>query len=129
MKYRIVTFSVYFTATVWVVSGLICKILGLVPRHELIVARILGPEHAIFFTKAIGIGEVLMAVWIVSRIKPAGSSYAQIVIVAAMNILEFILAQDLLLFGRFNIVIAMLFIIFVASVENMRKKQLVVAAI
>ncbi len=33
-------------AGVWVVNGLFCKVLNLTPRHESIVARILGDAHA-----------------------------------------------------------------------------------
>jgi len=100
----------YFIAGVWLVNGLFCKILNLVPRHQQIVARILGEEHAFVLTKTIGSMEVLMALWIVSRIYSKTSTIIQIFLVAAMNIIEFILAPDLLLFGRLNIVIAMFFI-------------------
>ena len=51
-------------ASVWVVNGLLCKVLGFVPRHQEIVARILGDSHAEFLTLAIGVAEVLMAIWI-----------------------------------------------------------------
>lgn len=54
---------------VWFVNGLFCKVLDLVPRHQEIVSRILGEQHAWFFTKAIGVAEILMVVWILSRIK------------------------------------------------------------
>lgn len=94
----------------WVINGLLCKILGFAPRHEQIVARILGNEYASSLTKVIGAAEVFMAIWIISRIKSRWSATAQIVIVAVMNILEFFLAPDLLLFGRMNSVIALLFI-------------------
>jgi len=92
-------------------------------RHELIVARILGAQHALLITKAIGMGEILMAVWILIRIQPRWSFWAQVVIVAVMNILEFILAPDLLLFGRLNIVIAALFILFLSYIERLRTNR------
>lgn len=47
---------------VWFVDGFFCKVLGLVPRHQEIVGRILGEQHAWLFTKAIGISEILMIV-------------------------------------------------------------------
>ena len=31
---------------VWLVNGLYCKVLNFVPRHQLIVARILGEDFA-----------------------------------------------------------------------------------
>lgn len=51
----------FFIAAVWLVNGLFCKVLNLVPRHQEIVATILGQEHARLLTIAIGISEVLMA--------------------------------------------------------------------
>ncbi|MBO9730767.1 MAG: DoxX-like family protein [Chitinophaga sp.] len=103
----------YFLATVWIVNGLLCKVCNLVPRHQLIVARILGAAYAPLLTKVIGILELLMAVWILSRIKPVWCAIAQIILVMTMNIIEFTLAPDLLLFGRINMVIAVLFSTFV----------------
>lgn len=97
-------------ATVWIVNGLLCKVCNLVPRHQLIVARILGGAYAQLFTRTIGFLEILMAVWILSSIKPRWCALAQIILVATMNIIEFIAVPDLLLFGRINIIIAALFI-------------------
>lgn len=95
---------------VWFANGLFCKVLNLVPRHQEIVTRILGEQHSWLFTKAIGVSEMLMVVWILSRIKSRFCAIFQMVVVGSMNILEFILAPDLLLFGRMNIVFAAIFI-------------------
>ena len=103
----------YLTAAVWIANGLFCKLLNLVPRHQEIVARILGNEHAGLLTKAIGVSEIAMAIWIISGIKPRLSAITQIIIIAAMNVLEFILAPDLLLWGRFNLLFAIMFIILI----------------
>ena len=100
-------------AMVWLVNGLLCKLLNLVPRHEMIVARILGNSRAGLLTKLIGAAETLMAIWILSRIKPRLNSIFQIVIIAVMNCIEFVLAPDLLLWGRFNAAFALLFIVFI----------------
>jgi len=100
----------YLIAVVWIANGLFCKLLNLVPRHQMIVTRILGNEHATFFTKTIGALEVLMAIWILSNIKPRLCAITQIVIVLTMNILEFFLAQDLLLFGKINLLVAIIFV-------------------
>jgi hypothetical protein len=54
-------------ALVWLINGLFCKILGLVPRHQMIVARILGENYSFIATKTIGLLEVLMFAWILSR--------------------------------------------------------------
>ena len=48
-----------FFAAVWLVNGLWCKAMDGVPRHREIVARILGDEHAVLLTRAIGAGEML----------------------------------------------------------------------
>lgn len=98
---------------VWFINGFFCKVLNLVPRHEEIVGRILGEQHAWFFTKAIGVSEILMVVWILSRIKSRISAVFQMAIVGTMNILEFILVPDLLLFGKMNILFAFLFIVLI----------------
>lgn len=98
---------------VWFINGFLCKVLNLVPRHQEIVGRILGEQHAWFFTKAIGVSEILMVVWVLSRIKSRISAVFQMAIVGAMNILEFILVPDLLLFGKMNIVFAFIFIVLI----------------
>jgi len=77
----------------------------------LIVARILGEEYAFIFTKVIGVLEVLMAAWIISKINPRVCVLTQIIIIATMNIIEFILAPDLLLFGHINAIVAAGFIL------------------
>jgi hypothetical protein len=95
---------------VWLVNGLFAKVLGLVPRHQQIVARILGDNYAMIATKVIGVSEILMFLWVISRIKTRLCAISQIIIVAVMNTLEFILVPDLLLFGKLNSVIALIFI-------------------
>lgn len=102
---------IYLIALVWLVNGLVCKVFGLVPRHQQIVARILGDDYAWFLTKAIGIGEVFIVVWILSGIRSRACAVAQIALVATMNVIEFFLAPDMLLFGRFNSMIALVFIV------------------
>ncbi|HTA83792.1 MAG TPA: DoxX-like family protein [Bacteroidia bacterium] len=87
-----------------------CKILNLVPRHELIVSRILGKSYSHTVTKTIGALEILMFIWVISRIQSRWCAITQIIIVVAMNITEFILVPDILLFGRANIIVALFFI-------------------
>ena len=110
---KIQKFLNYLIAAVWVANGLFCKVLGLLPRHEMIVSRILGAEYAGILTRLIGVAEVLMAVWILTRIYSRINAATQITIVITMNILEFILVPDLLLWGRFNAVFALLFVMVV----------------
>ncbi len=103
----------YLIAFVWIANGLFCKVLNLVPRHEQIVAKILGDEYPRPLTILIGISEIGMAIWFLSGIKPRLNTYAQIGIVAIMNLLEFILVPDLLLWGKINSFFAFLFILLV----------------
>lgn len=94
---------------VWLANGLLCKVLALVPRHEAIVARILGPAHAGVLTRLIGLSEIGMAVWVVSGIQQRWCVLAQIGLILSMNLLEAWLAPDLLLWGPANAVFAALF--------------------
>lgn len=104
------SFLHYFIAFVWIANGLFCKILNLVPRHQEIVGKIFGNEYSFILIKIIGGLEILMAIWILSKIKSRFCTIFQILIVATMNIMEFILAPELLLFGKINILIAIFFI-------------------
>jgi len=97
-------------ASVWIGFGLFCKMLALEPRHEQIVARILGEAPAGTITFVLGACEVLMALWILSGINRRLNAVAQIAVVATMNLLEAILAADLLLWGRWNAAFAAAFI-------------------
>lgn len=100
-------------ALVWLINGLFCKVLHLVPRHEMIVSRILGFVYAPFLTILIGFSEILMCIWIMSNIKSRWCAITQILLVATMNIIEYNFAQDLLLFGKLNLVFASIFILVV----------------
>lgn len=100
----------YFIALVWLCNGLFCKVLNLVPRHQEIVARILGPTYARPLTVLIGVSEIVMAIWIISRFKSKLNAIVQMVIIGLMNILEYRIAPDLLLWGKLNIVFAFCFI-------------------
>lgn len=110
-KATIHTILTYLIAIIWLANGLFCKILNLVPRHEQIVASILGTEYSRILTILIGASEVLMAVWIVSRIKSKLNALTQIAVIATMNTLEFILVPDLLLWGKLNSLFAFILIV------------------
>lgn len=98
-----------FITLVWLINGLYCKLLNGVPRHQLIVARILGPTHAGVLTKTIGILEIGMSAWVLSGILPVACVWWQIGLITIMNTIEYFLARDLLLFGKINAVIAFFF--------------------
>lgn len=114
----------YFIALVWLINGLICKILNLVPRHQEIVSEIIGPDFATILIKAIGFSEILMAIWLISGIKSRTNAILQIMVIAIMNILEFLLVPHLLLWGRLNIIFALLLIAIIYYNEFVLKKQL-----
>lgn len=99
-----------FIAAVWLINGLFVKVLNYVPRHEQIVSRILGDEHSTLIVRSIGVAEVLMALWVLSRIKSGLNAKVQISLVVVMNILEFFIARDLLLWGGFNAFFALIFV-------------------
>jgi DoxX-like family len=104
------TFLLYFIVFVWIANGLFCKVLNFVPRHQEIVGKIIGNEYSFVLIKIIGSLEILMAIWILSKYKSRFCTIFQILIVTTMNIMEFVLAPELLLFGKINILIAGLFI-------------------
>ena len=98
---------------------------NLVPRHQQIVASILGDHYARPLTILIGISEIIMAVWIFSRYKSKLNTIAQITIIATMNTLEFILVPDLLLWGKFNSLFALLLIVIIYINEfHLNKKHI-----
>ena len=119
--YKILTLCI---AMVWIVNGLFCKVLNFVPRHEQIVAQILGGEYSRSLTILIGFSEVVMAIWILSKFKPKLNAMAQIIIVGSMNTLEFILAPELLLWGKLNSLFAFIFILIVFFNEFYLNKRI-----
>ena len=111
-KYKIIN---YLIALTWIVNGLYCKILNIVPRHQQIVSEILSSEYAGLLTKLIGIAEVLMAVWILSGYKSRINAVTQIILILTMNVIEFIAVPELLLWGKLNLLFAILlaFVIYI----------------
>jgi hypothetical protein len=115
----------YCIAMVWIINGLYCKVLNFVPRHQEIVGRILGEQYSKPLIILIGLSEIVMAIWIASGYKSKLNAITQILVVAVMNIMEFILVPDLLLWGKFNSLFAFLFILLVYLNEfHLNKKQL-----
>jgi hypothetical protein len=99
----------YLITLVWLLNGLFAKVLNLVPRHTEIVANILGEEYARPLTILIGCSEIAMAVWIWLDRQRKPTAIVQIAIILTMNTLESLLVPDLLLWGYFNPVFAVLF--------------------
>ena len=85
------------TAAVWLVFGLVFKVLHFVPRHETIVATVLGRDWAGPATVAIGAAEVLLGLWILSARWPLLCAATQTVAIASMNMVELCWAREHLL--------------------------------
>jgi hypothetical protein len=100
----------YFIALVWLLNGLFCKVLNFVPRHQKIVGHFFGQDNAFVITRLIGVLEVGMALWVLSKYKEKWNMYVQIIIVLSMNILEFLFVPELLLWRQFNLLFALLFV-------------------
>lgn len=105
--HKLITYGI---ASVWLINGVVCKLLHGVPRHQRIVARILGESYAPQLTQLIGAAELVLALWIISFKWSRLCACTQIGLVALMNTIEWVMAPDLLLFGRFNAINALLFI-------------------
>lgn len=114
----------HFIAFVWIANGLFCKVFNLVPRHQQIVARILGDDYSRPLTFLIGLAEIIMAIWVLSRLWTRLNAITQILVIATMNILEFILVPDLLLWGKANTIFAVLFILMIYYNEFVINKKL-----
>ena len=89
---------------VWVFHGLYSKILNGIPRHSLIVGKILGAGNAAIATKAIGLLEVLLGFWAFTGWQRVGCAGVQTAAIVAMNTLEICLARELLI-SAFGMVI------------------------
>ena len=100
----------FLIASVWLINGLYCKILNQVPRHETIVASIFNNEYSRQIIILIGFLEVCLSIWLFTKYKQKLATILQIFLVLVMNIIEFILAKELLLWREYNIVFALIFI-------------------
>jgi DoxX-like family len=124
MKSKIYTALNYIIALIWFSNGLFCKVFKLVPRHEVIVTRILGFEYSSEITILIGFSEIIMSFWIISKFKSKLNVILQITIISTMNVLEYFLAPDLLLWGKFNALFAFLLTIIIYANEFFLKPKL-----
>ena len=113
----------FLIAAVWLANGLFCKLLNFVPRHQEIVSSILGASHSTVITKLIGISEIFMCVWIISRYRSKLNAACQIVIIAVMNVLELVLVPHLLLWGKWNSFFAVIFILVIYINEFVCNKK------
>lgn len=108
MRIRSAPLIDYGLALLWLVMGLYCKVLGYVPRHQEIVGAILGEQVAPVATVVIGVGEVLLAVWIVWGVHRRLAAVVQIVLIVGMNSFELWFAAEYLLWGPLNFLFALM---------------------
>jgi hypothetical protein len=99
--------------SVWVFHGLYSKLLDGVPRHRLIVGRVLGDEWAGLATDAVGVGEVLLGLWVYSGRARQSCAAIQTMALVTMNVLEVTLARDLLISAPGMLVLNAAFLTFV----------------
>lgn len=111
----------FLIALIWLVNGAWAKLAGGVPRHEEIVGRILGTDVAHPIIVTIGIGEVVMGIWIISGYQSRMNALIQVLVILMMNTIEFVFARDLLLWGQFNYVWAYL-LCFIIIINEFRFK-------
>jgi hypothetical protein len=86
-----------FLGSVWVFHGLYSKILNGIPRHRLIVGKILGAKTASVATNTIGTLELLLGLWTFTGWQPLKCAVVQTTAIVAMNSLEIFLARELLI--------------------------------
>ncbi len=125
MRYKIVYKIIkLISVLVWFVNGIYCKILDQVPRHQEIVKKIINEEYSGELTLIIGLLEVVMVVWILSNYKSRLNVIIQITVVMIMNIVELLFVRDLLLWGKYNVVFAILFTVILYINEFQLKSKL-----
>ena len=91
------TLAQILIGSVWVFHGLYSKIFNGIPRHQLIVGRVLGNRLARPATKAIGCLEVLLGGWVFTGLARRECAGVQTMALIGMNTMEIIRAGDLLI--------------------------------
>lgn len=90
-------FAQILIGSVWIFHGLYSKLLNGIPRHRLIVGKILGAANAGIATRTIGLLEVLLGLWAFTGWQPVACAVVQTAALVAMNTLEIFLAAELLI--------------------------------
>ncbi len=90
-------FAMLLIGSVWIFHGLYSKLLNGIPRHRMIVDRILGKRFGFLATKFVGGAEVLLGIWVFTGWQPVICAGLQTLAIVSMNTLEILLARDLLI--------------------------------
>ena len=96
---RVALATTWATALTWFFMGFVAKLLDFMPRHRMIAARLVGEDAARLTTNLIGVAEILLAFWILTRAAPRTCALVQTLALAVMNAYELTHAPDLLLLG------------------------------
>jgi uncharacterized membrane protein YkgB len=82
-------------ASVWIYQGLWCKLLGRMPHHQEIVGTVpfLNASRAHGALVALGVLECVIALWVLSGIRPSEAALLQTVLLIAMNVVGLIWAS------------------------------------
>lgn len=74
-------------AAVWLYEGLWCKIFGRVRSQVDVVTAVprLGPRFGTQFLKALGVVEIVLAIWVMSGIAAGTCAVAQTALLIALN--------------------------------------------
>lgn len=85
-------------AAVWLYEGLCCKLLGGDPNQARVVGAVpqLGPRFGGPFLKILGIVEVVLALWVLSRLAPIICALAQTVLLVSLNTGGLLFARELI---------------------------------
>ncbi|MGZ5021152.1 MAG: DoxX-like family protein [Chthoniobacterales bacterium] len=85
-------------AAVWLYEGLWCKLLGGEPRQARVVEAVpnYGPRIGAAFLKTLGVVEVALAVWVLSRMAPVVCAVAQTALLIVLNTCGILWARHLI---------------------------------
>ncbi len=85
-------------AAVWLYEGLWCKVLGRRPSQQRIVEAVpfLGPGAGPLFLRALGVVEVLLALWVLSGWEAVWAAVVQTTLLVGMNANGLLFARKLI---------------------------------
>jgi len=88
----------FAVAAVWLYEGLWCKVLGREPRQLQVVEAVphFGPRVGPLLLTTLGLGEIGLAIWVLSGIAPGPCALAQTVLLTALNASGLIWARHII---------------------------------
>ncbi len=99
-------------ASVWLYHGLVNKLLHAEPRHLAIVQSVPGFAGMTgeVVLALVGVAEVLIAVWVLSSVRPRMCAAVQTIALLAMNVTELTFAREHLLWPAMLVPINLVFL-------------------